>query len=338
MLKRDCEGIAGAEVLCLLLSPTAVDSPWVAEEIARGNEQSEKRGMRFIAVQLRPCRPPDLLAGKVWVDAMPGLDSPDVQARLARAVLGEKSVDDKQLDQALQAALQARQNELEAANVLPELAKKLKSIRKLPIRKLEISLQHDALPRDRVLAVGLEFDTLFSQPMWFLFAHYREGSTWPAWMKFEELGHSQLRSDGKRIDGRSQWFDRSETMTEQIDGTDLRDQPATFNFELSGKPFQPGGSISSYDSGPSVPHLAQRLEIPSLDDLIKKKAEFTVNLLGQTQGDAQAVPLEENDYDIQMTARYESGDRRGPKREVTNKKASELFCLCRLRLPPVLAQ
>src|SRR2546427_3534431 len=69
-------GIARADVLCLLLSPTAVASPWVTEEIARGEEHAVKRGMRMIAILLRPCRPPDSLLGKVMLDATNGIDSP----------------------------------------------------------------------------------------------------------------------------------------------------------------------------------------------------------------------------------------------------------------------
>jgi hypothetical protein len=53
------DGIASADELCLLLSPTAVASPWVTQEIARGEEQAKKRGLQVIPILLRPCRPPD---------------------------------------------------------------------------------------------------------------------------------------------------------------------------------------------------------------------------------------------------------------------------------------
>jgi hypothetical protein len=138
-LKRELgEGIGNADVLCLLLSPTAVASPWVAEEIARGEEHAARRGMRRIAVLLRPCRPPDSLLGRVRLDATAGISSPDVSARIARAVLGAEAVDDMEIDAAMQEALQARQDEMEAALVLPELAAQLDAVRGMPIRKLEI--------------------------------------------------------------------------------------------------------------------------------------------------------------------------------------------------------
>src|SRR5687767_1486338 len=116
-LKRELgEGIGNADVLCLLLSPTAVASPWVAEEITRGEEHAARRGMRMIAVLLRPCRPPDSLLGRVMLDArIAGISSPDVSARIAWAVLGAEAVDDMEIDAAIQEALQARQDEMEAA-------------------------------------------------------------------------------------------------------------------------------------------------------------------------------------------------------------------------------
>jgi hypothetical protein len=309
-LKRELgEGIGNADVLCLLLSPTAVASPWVAEEIARAEEHRARRSMRLIAVLLRPCRPPDSLLGRVMLDATAGISSPDVSARLARAVLGAEIVGDMEIDAAMQEALQARQNEMEAALVLPELAAtQLDAVREAPIRKLEISFCHEALASDKVLAVSFTFDTLFSQPMWFLFAHYREGTTWPLWMKtMHERDHQEIRSDGKRIDGRFEWFDHVRVLDPQFDGTDLRDLPATFVLELSGERWQPGRSIASYAGGPTVPHLEQTMEAPSLAKLVEKGASFAVVLLGREEGSQEAVVLEENDLDVQIIGT--AGDR-----------------------------
>jgi hypothetical protein len=302
-LKRELgEGIGNAAVLCLLLSPTAVASPWVAEEIARGLEHSAKRGMRLISVLLRPCRPPDNLLGRVMLDATAGIASPDVSARLARAVLGADAVGDMEIDAAMQEALQARQNEMEAALVLPELAEKLNDVRAVAMRKLEISFNHAALPVGKVLAVSLTFDSLFSQPMWFLFAHYREGRTWPRWMKMSELDHKEVRSDGKRVDGRFEWFDHKRVLEPQHDGTDLRDLPATFNLELSGKSWQPKGSIGTYAGSPTVPHLQQEMVIPSLEKLVEKGASFDIVLLGVDEKSQEVVTLDENDLDVRIVS------------------------------------
>ena len=302
------DGVAAADVLCLLLSPTSVASPWVAQEIATGEEQTAKRGMRMITVLVRPCRPPDTLVRKVLLDATAGLDSPDVQARLARAVL-QGDVADAEIDAAFQETLQSRQYEAEAAPVLPQLAQTLTPIRDTPIRNLELSFRQEALPRGAALAISLEFDTLFSQPMWFLFAHYREGHTWPPVMPFEELDHREIPSNGKRVDGRFEWFKRVTPLRAQGDGTDLRDLPATFNLELSGEMWTPEGAISSYAGGPTVPHLAQRLELPSLAKLIQKGATFNTSIIADDPRAAQPVVADENDLDIRITAIYESGER-----------------------------
>lgn len=302
-LKRELgEGIGKADVLCLLLSPTAVLSPWVAEEIARGEEQAASRAMRIVTVLLRPCRPPDSLVGRVMLDGTAGIAAPDVHARLARAVLGAEAVGDMEIDAAVQESLQAAQNEMEAALVLPELSAQLDTVRDLPIRKLKISFRHEALPSERVLAVSLTFDELLSQPMWFLFAHYREGRTWPRWMsRTQERDHHEIRSDGKRIDARFQWFDHMRVLEPEFDGTDLRDLPATFDLELSGEAWRPGGSVAAtFKGGPTVPHLVQQMEVPSLAQLVKKSASFAVALLGPDDGSQQAVVLEENDFDVRI--------------------------------------
>jgi hypothetical protein len=301
-LKRELgEGIGNADVLCLLLSPTAVASPWVAEEIARGQEHAAGSGLRLIAVLLRPCRPPDSLLGRVMLDATAGIASPDVSARLARAVLGAEVVGDMEIDAAMQEALQARQNEMEAALQLPELAAQLDAVRGEPIRRLEVSFNPAALSRGKVLAVSFTLDPLFSQPMWFLFAHYREGRTWPRWMKtMQERDHQEIRSDGKRIDCRFEWFDHVRVLDPHLDGTDLRDLPATFDLELSGEPWRPGGSIATYAGGPTVPHLEQRMEVPPLEKLLEKGASFAVALLGDEEGSLEEVTVEENDLDVRV--------------------------------------
>lgn len=241
------------------------------------------------------------------LDATEGVQSPDVCARLTRAVVGKEAIDDATLDMTMQEALAHRRMELDAARVLPELAESLADVRDEPIHELHITLDAKALPHDRVLAVGLEFDRLFSQPMWFLFAHYREGRTWPKWMNVEELDHTQIRSDGKRVDGRLQWFDRTVRLTEGIDGTDLRDLPASFALQLKGDTWQPTGSISTYEGGPSVPRLRQTLVVPALSALIQRNATFGISLVGAERDSAEVVKVDQNDFDLSIVARYPSG-------------------------------
>ena len=300
-------GIGSADVMCLLLSPSSVLSPWVAEEIARAEREKAARGLRVVPVLLRPCRPPDALLGTVMLDATEGLASADVRARLTRAVVGKEAVDDATLDIALQESLGLRAKEMDAARVLPELAQSLADVRDEPIRDVQITLDHTALPRDRVLAVGLEFDPLFSQPMWFVFAHYREERTWPEGMGLEELDHSRIRFDGKRIDARLQWFDSVVPLSEEPDGSDLRDRPASFDLQMSGDTWQPNRSVSTYEGGPTVQHLAQKLELPSLAELVEKNAAFRISLLRAERGGEEEVGSDENDFDVHVVARYPSG-------------------------------
>jgi hypothetical protein len=115
-----------------------------------------------------------------------------------------------------------------------------------------------------------------------------------------ERDHHEIRSDGKRIDGRFEWFDHVRVLDPQLDGTDLRDLPATFDLELSGEPWRPGGAIGTHDGGPTVPHLEQKMEVPSLATLVDKRASFAVVLIGSEEGSEEAVALDENDFDVRI--------------------------------------
>jgi hypothetical protein len=77
------EALRGAGVLCLLLSPTAVQSAWVREELRLARDN----GVRVLPVILRPCDIPDELDGLAGVSALDGIDSEHVRLQLVRAVL-----------------------------------------------------------------------------------------------------------------------------------------------------------------------------------------------------------------------------------------------------------
>ncbi len=49
------------DILCLLLSPSSVTSPWVIKEIDHALYEREERGLKILAIILRPCEIPDKL-------------------------------------------------------------------------------------------------------------------------------------------------------------------------------------------------------------------------------------------------------------------------------------
>jgi hypothetical protein len=58
-----------------------------------------------------------------------------------------------------------------------------------------------------------------------------------------------------------------------------------------------------------MPHLAQRMEIPSLSILIKNKPEFGLSFITEDPNDESVVVAEENDFDVRVIAEYGSGQR-----------------------------
>src|SRR5436190_678636 len=80
--------VTSADVLCLLLSPTSVASPWVEREIELARAE-DARGLRILPVILRPCAIPPELAGLVALDATDGLDVEHVRLRLVAGVVGK---------------------------------------------------------------------------------------------------------------------------------------------------------------------------------------------------------------------------------------------------------
>jgi hypothetical protein len=171
---------------------------------------------------------------------------------------------------------------------LARLAKQLDAVRDQPLRKVHLALQPAALPPHAVLAVSLTCDPLFAQPMRFFFAHYREGRTWPSWMRLDEPGRDEVRGDGKRVAGRFQWLEKAIPLREELDETELRDRPAAFTLELSSDARQPKVSLSA---------------------LVARGASFGVTILGEQQGAERRIVSEENDLDLRVTALHDSGPR-----------------------------
>jgi TIR domain len=73
-------GVTSADVLCILLSPTAVASPWVSDEL-RHAVAAEAKGLRILPIILRATAIPDELSDRVALDATRGLDDAAVALR-----------------------------------------------------------------------------------------------------------------------------------------------------------------------------------------------------------------------------------------------------------------
>jgi hypothetical protein len=281
-----------ADVVCLLLSPTSVASHWVHLEIAQALAQAE-HGLHLLPVILRSCSIPEAIGGLVAIDATDGLDSEPVRLRIARAVCGAGAVQDGVLLDAAQRALQADTALRETAEQeLPAIADDLAPVRQLPIREIRFTLDDGSLPveQDVMLELRLGLDPLFSVPMSFYFARYREGSTWPQQFGFQEPPYTAYYFlDRRRVDAKFTWFERVEDLTPTIGSRE-----AEFSLALSGEEFKPAGALN----------LPQTLQIPSLQGLHDMRSAFTLIAHSRASETATVVPLDSTDIDLRVDAYY----------------------------------
>ncbi len=292
LLQEIADNLAQANVVCLLLSPTAVASKWVQHELDQTLAQGQ-HARRLVPILLRPCDVPAQLNDLVGIDATEGLDSEPVRLRIVRAVCGDERIDDGVLLDAGQRTLLAdKEQRVAAEKELPSVADELRQLRQIPIRKITVSIDEASFPTDEpvIFELQLTLDRLFSAPMSFYFARYLEGHTWPEEFSFREPLYTEYYfQDRQRVDARFRWFDRAEELSEVI-GADR----AEFQLEFSGGEFRPAGALN----------LPQVLEIPSIQWLHDKGSAFTLVAHYPETRSALRVDLQKTDLDLRVTAYY----------------------------------
>jgi len=289
-----------AEIFCLLLSPTAVESPWVNQEIETAIAAA-KRGLRILPIILRPCRIPAQLSDIVGFDVSDGLEHEAVRLRLTRALSGNAAVDGKVLlDAANRQLIANREIVSRGEEELPGVDKHLAAIAAQPVRSVELVVVSDTLQDPNViLELELKLDDLFHGTMSFYIAHYREGRTWPEEFGLKEPEYTEFfLHDRPRIDVQFRWFDRVVTLGPQIDGTDLKDLPATFLLQFDGAQFKPKGEFN----------LPQVFEIPSLETLEKQRSSFRLIAHDTVQKEAREIAVD-TDIDVQLSGSTTEGER-----------------------------
>ncbi len=289
-----------AEIFCLLLSPTAVKSPWVNQEIETAILAANK-GLRILPIILRPCRIPAQLSGIVGFDASDGLEHEAVRLRLTRAMSGKTAVNDEVLlDAANRLLIANREIVARAEEELPRVDEQITAIATSPVRRAELVVVSDTLQDpDIVLELQLKLDSLFHGTMSFYVAHYREGRTWPEEFGLEEPDYTEFfLKDRPRLSVQFRWFDRAVALEPQIDGTDLRDSPATFSLQFDGSEFKPRGEFA----------LPQTFEIPSLETLEKQQSNFRLIAHDTLHKEAQEIGAD-TDIDIYLSGITAEGER-----------------------------
>ena len=286
-----------ADLVCILLSPTSVASRWVDYEIEHALAR-QAQGLLMLPVILRPCAIPDKLAALVGLDATAGFDEEVVRLRLLRAVRGAATVEDSVLLDAGKRVELAQRALCDAADLaLPGVAAEIDRVRNEPIREVVLEVGLETFPVAAVVELRLVLDPLWTRPMSWFFARYREGATWPGGFAFPEPPYTDYYKDRRpRIACAFRWFDRVEQPSQHIDGTDAGGRPATFSLSFDGESFQPRGP---------TPSLPQSFEIPPLQKLVDKDSRFELIVHEPEARTASRVDLDTTDIDIAVTARLD---------------------------------
>jgi hypothetical protein len=262
------QGVSSADVLCLLVSPSAVESPYVLEEIKYALA-AEAKGLRVMPVIVRAAPIPEQLADVVAIDATRGLEDAAVALRIRRALGGD--VEEGVVLDAVRRAEFADRAAVEAAEAaFPALRESLDRVIDEPIRSLSVSVDQDTWPgtSGAVIEFVLEID-IFTGPLSILLAPYVEGHTWRPDAGIDERPPDAFLGAKARADARLLWAGRRLTAASAEDGTDLGEMPLTFPFELAGDEF-------TGEERATTMALLTRFELPCLRKLVDGGGSVTV--------------------------------------------------------------
>lgn len=287
------QGISSVNMLCLLLSPSAVASNWVHKELQYALA-AETKGLRVMPVILRATPIPDELANHVALDATRGLDDDAIVMRVRRA-LGGNIEEAILLDALCRNELADRAAVEDAEESLPKWRDVLERVIDDPIRELSVSIDQDIWPGDTgsLIEIVLNID-IFVGSMTILLAPYVEGRTWRPDAGIDERPPNEFFGSRKpRVDARLLWAGRTLTAVSHLDGTDLGEHPLEFGFRFS---------VDEYTGSEraSTMVLLERFELPSLRQLIDKGA--SVHIWRHPQGDdnPDRVDLSATDLGLQL--------------------------------------
>jgi hypothetical protein len=287
------QGVKNADVLCLLVSPTAVSSPYVEEEL-RHAIAAERHGLRILPVILRSAALPAALRDRVALDARRGLKDPAIAGRLRRALGG--SLDDTLLLDDVRRGELADRAAVEAAEAaLPARRAALERVAGTPIRSLCVVVDPDFWPDDSgsLIEIALSID-IFVGSVTILLAPYVEGHTWPSSSGLPECPPSDFDPRmGTRVDACLRWAGRTVPGALTLDGTDLGELPVELTFDLPGDEFTGDERVRTWA-------LLERFELPSLRELIDRDASIEVRRFSREGTDGECVDPAATDLRLRL--------------------------------------
>jgi hypothetical protein len=284
-------GVTSVDVLCLLLSPTAVASRWVREEIARARA-AEGKGVKVLPIVLRPTAVPDTLSDLVAIDATRGVEDPSVALRL-RQFFADDVAEGLRLDAFNRAELADRETRINAEAALAPLRQELTRVWDQPLRELTLEIDQDTWPEaSGVLELVLTLD-MFRGSAHVLVAPYVEGGTWRVEAGFEERAPEDIGPD--RLDARFRWAGRTLVLRAQLDGSDLGERPTGFGITLD------GSEVTGAERATSM-QLVTTFELPSLRQLVDKGSHIDL-WLHRREAEPVRIDPATTDLDLRLDAR-----------------------------------
>jgi len=292
--------IKDSGAVILLLSPFAVESPWVADEITYAREAQEK-GVVFVPIILRSTRIPDALGDLRAINASRGLGDESVRLDIEKALGGE-------IDEALilnaqtRAELADRALVDEAEAAFPGIKEDLSKLFEQAIRKLELVIDYSTWPTpdQSWLQIQIKLDIFKGAANLFL-APYREGETWSKDLGFAERSADEFFAQTKpRVDARFSYLGRNRDLFNTIDGTSMGERPLEFTIEFDGSEF-------TGEERAKTMLIAERYELPSIKELINKGSEI---ILWKFLPDKDEIAVDSYTTDIDMRL-YASFDKSG---------------------------
>lgn len=298
-LKAELEQkVKASGAILLLLSPFAVESGWVTDEIVHARE-AQAKGSLFVPIMLRPTRIPDALGDLRAIDAMRGVEGGTFRLDLGRALGG--TVDESLiLNAETRAAMADRALVNEAEAAFPGIREDLQEFFDQPIRQLGLLIDQRMWPTSDAspLQIQLRVDIFKGEASLFL-APYREGSTWPEDLRFEERQPDEFFGQTKpRIDARFSFLGRDFELRPVIDSTDLGEHPIEFRTELDGSEF-------TGQERAATMLLAERFELPSIRDLMEKRSEVLLRRLEPGKPATRVDPLS-TDIEMRLYAIFDT--------------------------------
>jgi hypothetical protein len=287
------QNVSAADVLCLLLSPAAVASPWVREEVEFALA-AESKPVRLIPIIVRAAPIPKELADVVAVDAMRGLEDEAVVMRVRRALGGD--VEGALILDAIRRDELADRAAIEAAEERwPGLRKALDRVIDRPIRELSVSVDQDSWPdpEGTVIEVVIDVD-IFTGALHLLLAPYVEGRTWRPDAGLDERPPDDfVGRTSPRVDGRLMWAGRTLQAVSVLDGTDLGELPLQVGFDLQGDEYTATERAATMA-------LLERFELPSLRELIDARSTVTVWQHPRESGEPRRIDPAQTDLRLRL--------------------------------------